>query len=116
MQSVSASANCGARASTVPSWSITTECPSKTSSSCPPTRLQNATADRLSRARWTSIASRWRPLPAWYGEAEALTISVAPASASSCAGWPGVQMSSQIVSPIRAEPRSTTTASSPAWK
>ena len=52
VQSVSASANCGARAITVPSWSITTEWPSKTSSSCPPTRLQNATALRLSRARW----------------------------------------------------------------
>jgi len=31
-------------------------------------------------------------LPAKYGEAEALTISVAPASASSCAGWPGVHV------------------------
>ena len=108
--------NCGARASTVPSWSITTEWPSKTSSSWPPTQLQNATAQRLSRARWTSIASRWRPLPAKYGEADALTISVAPASASSAAGWPGVQMSSQIVRPMRALPRSSTTASSPAWK
>ena len=64
VQSVSASANWGARASTVPSWSSTTEWPSKTSSSWPPTALQNATALRLSRARWTSIASRSRPLPA----------------------------------------------------
>jgi hypothetical protein len=78
--------------------------------------LQNAIAQRLSRARWTSIASRWRPLPAKYGEAEALTISVAPASAAAAAGGPGVQMSSQTVSPMRALPRSSTTASSPAWK
>ena len=47
VQSISASANCGARASTVPSWSTTTEWPSKTSSSWPPTRLQNATADEV---------------------------------------------------------------------
>ena len=37
-----------------------------------------------------------------------MTISVAPASAASAAGWPGVQMSSQMVSPMRALPRSST--------
>ena len=42
-----------------------------------------------------------RPCRAWYGDADALTISGAPASASSEAGGPGVQMSSQIVSPMR---------------
>ena len=57
-----------------------------------------------------------RPLPAWYGEADALTSSVAPASASSARDGPALQMSSQIVSPIRALPRSSTAASSPAWK
>ena len=40
-------ANCGARASTLPSWSISSEWPSKTSSSWPPTRLQNATAAQV---------------------------------------------------------------------
>jgi hypothetical protein len=60
----SASANCGARASTTPSWSTSSECPSKISSSWPPTMLQNANALRLSRARWITIDSRWRPFPA----------------------------------------------------
>ena len=71
----SASSNCGARAIAVPSWSRTTDEPSKTSSSWPPTRPQNATAARSSRARWASIRSRRAPLPASYGEAEMLTIS-----------------------------------------
>ena len=84
-----------------PSWSITSEWPSNTSSSWPPTSAQNATAATLSRARWTSIRSRSAPLPAWYGEAEMLTSSVAPASASSDAGGPGSQMSSQTVRPTR---------------
>ncbi len=70
--------------------------------------LQNANALRLSRARWITIDSRWRPLPAKYGDAEALTISVAPAVASSDPGGPGTQMSSHTVSPTRTPPRSTT--------
>ena len=61
----SPSANCGPRASTQPSWSMISEWPSKTSSSCPPTRLQKAMAQRLSRARWMIMRSRCRPLPAW---------------------------------------------------
>ena len=73
--------------------------PSKTSSSCPPTSAQKATAATASLARWAIIGSRASPLPAWYGEAEMLTISCAPASASSVAGGPGTQMSSQTVSP-----------------
>ena len=55
-------------------------------------------------------------LPAQYGDALGFTISDAPASASSEAGAPGTQMSSQIVSPIRASPRSSTAPPSPAWK
>ena len=39
VQSVSASSNCGARATTSPSWSSATLWPSKTSSSWPPTRV-----------------------------------------------------------------------------
>ena len=45
-----------------------------------------------------------------------LTISVAPACASSLAGGPGSQMSSQTVSPIRSEPISMTAPAEPAWK
>ena len=90
--------------------------PSNTSSSCPPTRLQKTTAARLSRARWTSISSRSDGLPAWYGEADRLTISCAPASASVLAGGPGSQMSSQIVSPIATPFSSRSAGSVPAWK
>ena len=116
MPTVSASSNCGARASTVPSWSSSSEWPSKISSSCPPTMLVKATAHRLSRARWISIRSRSRPLSAWYGEDEAFRISAAPASASSEAGGPGVQMSSQMVRPSRASPSCSTAPPSPIWK
>ena len=101
MHSISDSSNCGARAITVPVWSTTTEWPSNTSSSCPPTRLQNATAQRLSRARWISMRSRAKPFPASYGDADGLTSSSAPASASSDAGGPGTHRSSQMVSPSR---------------
>ena len=76
------SRNCGARAMTSPSWSTTKECPSKMSSSWPPTRPQKATAQRWSRARWAIMRSRTMPLPATYGEAEMLTTTVAPARAS----------------------------------
>ena len=89
----------GARATTSPASSSTTECPSKTSSSWPPTRLQNAKYELVSRARVTSISSRSSALPTWNGEAERLTMSCAPASARSVAGGPGCQTSSQIVIP-----------------
>ena len=57
-------ANCGAaRDHARPRGRSRSEWPSKTSSSWPPTRLQNATAARLSRARWASIRSRSTPLP-----------------------------------------------------
>jgi hypothetical protein len=46
VHSVSASSNCGARAITSPSWSIARLCPSKTSSSWPPTVFTNTTAAR----------------------------------------------------------------------
>jgi hypothetical protein len=55
-------------------------------------------------------------LPAKYGDAEALTISVAPAVASSDSGGPGTQMSSHTVSPTRTPDRSTIAPFSPAWK
>ena len=60
----SSSRNCAARAIVVPVWSTTHECPSKTSSSWPPTSAQKATQARLSRARCANIRSRSRPLPA----------------------------------------------------
>ena len=46
-----------------PSWSSTSEWPSKTSSSCPPTAFTNATQHTLSRARTASISLPLRPLP-----------------------------------------------------
>ncbi|MDX6410807.1 MAG: hypothetical protein QOE91_323, partial [Gaiellaceae bacterium] len=52
-----------ARATTSPSSSSTHECPSKISSSWPPTVLQNATKHELSRARVTNISSRSTSLP-----------------------------------------------------
>ena len=116
VQTVIASSNCGARARISPSTSMATLCPSNTSSSCPPTRLQNSTATLLSRARCTSIASRSSPLPAWYGEADRFTITRAPDSASSVSGGPGSQMSSQIVRPIGTPFSSISAPSSPDWK
>ena len=112
----SASSNCGARAMTVPSWSTTSESPSKTSSSWPPTSAQNATAVSSSRARWAIIRSRSTPLPAWYGEAEMLTIRRAPDSASSDSGGPGCQMSSQTVRPIVTPSTSIVAPRVPGWK
>ena len=56
----SASSNPGARASTWPSSSSTSEWPSKISSSWPPTALQKATKQALSRARVANISSRSR--------------------------------------------------------
>ena len=53
-----ASSNAGALATTSPSWSSTSEWPSKTSSSWPPTALTNAIQHVLSRARMASISSR----------------------------------------------------------
>ena len=97
---MSASSKPGARASTVPSSSITSEWPSKISSSWPPTVLQNATYADASRARVRNISSRSRSRSRWNGDAEMFTISSAPASARSVAGGPGCHMSSQIVTPI----------------
>ena len=57
-QTSSSSRNCAARAIVSPVWSTTKECPSKTSSSWPPTSAQKATQARLSRARWANIRSR----------------------------------------------------------
>ena len=93
------SAKPGARATTSPASSRTTEWPSKTSSSWPPTRLQNARKELVSRARVTSMSSRSSALPTWNGEAERFTSSCAPASARSVAGGPGCHTSSQIVGP-----------------
>ena len=45
-----------------------------------------------------------------------LTISVAPASASSLAGGPGSQMSSHTVSPSVCPSSPTTAPPGPAWK
>ena len=101
----SASSKPGARATTSPASSSTTECPSKISSSWPPTRLQKARKQALSRARVTSISSRSSALPTWNGDAERLTRSCAPASARSVAGGPGSQTSSQIVGPTRTSPK-----------
>jgi hypothetical protein len=112
----SASSNPGARASTVPSSSITRECPSKISSSWPPTALQNATNALLSRARVRNISSRSRSRSRWNGDAEMLTMSSAPARARSVAGGPGCHMSSQIVTPKSAPPSSKSARPSPGAK
>ena len=53
---------------------------------------------------------------AWYGEALTFTISVAPASASSEAGCPGCQMSSQIVRPTLTPSISMIAGPGPHWK
>ncbi len=95
---------------------MTTECPSKISSSCPPTALQSATKHELSVARTFSISSRSRSLPTWNGDAEMFATSCAPASARSVAGGPGTQMSSQIVGPTTTSPNRNSTRSSPGAK
>ena len=64
----------------LPSRSIRSECPSKTSSSWPPTALQSATRTPLSCARAVKMASRSCARPTWNGEAERLTMSSAPAA------------------------------------
>ena len=111
------SSNPGARATTSPASSRTTECPSKTSSSWPPTRLQNAKKAAVSRARVTSISSRSSALPTWNGEADRFTSSCAPASARSVAGGPGCQTSSQIVEPDeRVPPKPRRSRSRPSAK
>ena len=107
----SASSNPGARASTWPSSSSTSEWPSKISSSCPPTALQKATKQELSRARVANISSRSRSRPTWNGEAEMFVSSCAPASARSVAGGPGCHMSSQIVGPTSVPPSSSSSRS-----
>ena len=88
------------------------ECPSKMSSSWPPTVLQSATRTPLSRARAEKIASRSCARPMWNGEAERLTTSSAPEATSSVVGGPGTHMSSQIVIPT-VVPATSTRASSP---
>ena len=103
----------GARARTSPSSSSTTEWPSKSSSSWPPTRLQNARRRSCRGRASTSISSRASALPTWYGEAEMLTSSSAPASARSVAGGPGCQTSSQMVGPIRTSPSRSSTSFAP---
>ena len=62
------------------------------------------------------IRSRGAPLPRWYGDADGLTIRLAPASASTEAGGPGYQMSSQIVSPTRTPSTSISAGVSPGSK
>ena len=98
------SSNPLARATTLPSSSITKEWPSKMSSSWPPTVLHSATNEAVSRARVRNISSRSRSRSRWNGEAEMLTISSAPASARSVAGGPGCHMSSHTVTPISVSP------------
>src|SRR5204862_6612134 len=112
----SASSNPAARASTTPSSSITCECPSKISSSWPPTVLQNATYTALSRARVRNISSRSTSRPTWNGDADTLTISSAPASARSVAGGPGCHMSSHTVTPTSVLPCSKSSSSLPGAK
>ena len=68
--------------------------------------LQTANAAPVSRARSAIMRSRARPFARWYGDADGLTMSVAPASASAEAGGPAYQTSSQIVRPTRAFPSS----------
>ena len=58
-QITSSSTNWAARASVSPCAETTTLCPSKTSSSWPPTRLQTANAAPVSRARSCTICSRY---------------------------------------------------------
>ena len=95
----SSSLNAQARAITSPLALTTTLCPSKTSSSCPPTRLTNAIGHFVSSARSRNIASRSSRRPLAYGEAFDTSSNVAPCLASSKAGPLSVQMSSQISRP-----------------
>jgi hypothetical protein len=92
------------------------ECPSKMSSSWPPTMLQRATRTPLSRAREEKIASRSCARPTWNGDAERLTTSSAPAAARAVVGGPGIHMSSQIVMPTLVPATSTMASSSPEAK
>jgi hypothetical protein len=108
-----ASSKPGARARTVPSLSMKSECPSKISSSWPPTALQSATRTSLSLAREAKMPSRSCARPTWKGEAERFTISSAPAAASSVVGGPGIHMSSQIVIPTFVPATSTSAGSLP---
>ena len=72
---ISASSNCGPRASGSPVADTRIESPSKTSSSCPPTRLQYASAAPASRARRCTRSSRTSSLPRSYGDAFGTTSS-----------------------------------------
>ncbi len=112
----SASSKDGARATTSPPGAITTLCPSKMSSSCPPTAFTSATQQSLSRARFCSISSRSIPLPRWNGDAERFVITRAPACASSVIGGPSSQMSSQIVGPMTVSPSPRRSSSPPSSK
>ena len=58
----SASSKDGARATTSPPGAITTLCPSKMSSSCPPTAFTSATQQPLSRARFCEHLLALHPL------------------------------------------------------
>ena len=99
-----------------PSGPTTSELPSKSSSSCPPTWFTYATMTPLSAARVASMRSRQTFLPAWNGEALMLTISCAPLSAISRIGPPGNQTSSQMVTPTSTPPMRNTGVSRPGWK
>jgi hypothetical protein len=75
------------------------ECPSKISSSCPPTVLHSATRNTALSCPRGEDALALLCSPDVNGEAERLTTSSAPAAASSVVGGPGTHMSSQIVIP-----------------
>jgi hypothetical protein len=113
---INASSKLGPRATTRPSSSMTSELPSKISSSWPPTALQKATKQALSRARVANISWRSRSRSTWNGDAEMFVSTCAPASASSVAGGPGCHMSSQIVGPTSVPPCSSSTSSRPGAK
>ena len=81
----------------------TSECPSKTSSSWPPTRLQNATArEVVARALDQHPLALRRPCRAWYGRGRGVDDQRRAGQRLVGAGGPGTQMSSQIVRPMRA--------------
>ena len=82
-----------------PSWSITSECPSNTSSSWPPTRLQNATA-RGCRARAGEHPLALEALACVVGRGGGVDDQGRAGLGSSEAGRPGTHMSSHTVSPI----------------
>ena len=95
----------GRARSSVPSASNTSDAPSNTSSSCPPTWLTYTTrAVRIGGPRRQHPLAPGALADRWYGEALMLMFSSAPPAACSASGPNGLQMSSQIEIPTFTPP------------